>query len=644
MKSIILGVVFSLFGLYSFSQNKVLFIGIDGCRGDALLQASTPNLQGLMDNGTWTIDGLNIPPTWSGTGWSSMLTGVWPAKHNVTNNSFTDPNFINYPHFFNHIENSNSALQTESIVHWGPINSEILDLADYEEIVGTDEEVKIAGIDRLLNNDPDVLFLHFDDVDHAGHNNGFSPAVQPYLEAIETVDQQIGEVLTALVNRPTYASENWLVLVSTDHGGSPSGHGGYSLEEQKVFLIVGGGTALAGVQESAVTSQYNWDDYHMFDDSNFGAANDASLGNFGTNDFSMECWVKTSGWIGDPAIISNKDWGSGVNTGYIFAGNTNGTTWKVNIGDGGDRLDMEGGVINDNEWHHLALTCDRDGEASLFQDGRLIGQASMNNIGNVNSGLSLCMGQDGTQSYAYSWNGAIADVRIWDAVISHEHIASYSCEHLTATHPDYASLRNHWRIDEGVGSTLIGELASQNFMVNGTTNWTLGAETFHCEDFSNTPRIIDLVPTAIKHLGLDILPIWEFDGDCFGLVPPACAINEFSLGVQTGCEALLGLYLQQVILDYGNPDDYSSLDINGVQFSVSTGQNEFLLTNLTADGADVDLTVSFTEDANCEATFLSAFTAPDPCGLTCPGDFNNDGAVNVSDLGGFLAVFGSLCD
>ena len=644
MKCVFTFIAISLISLYSFSQNKVLFIGIDGCRGDALLQADTPNLQGLMDNGTWSIDGLNIPPTWSGTGWSSMLTGVWPAKHNVTNNSFTDPNFVDYPHFFNHIENSNSALQTESIVHWGPINSEILDLTDYEEIVGTDEEVKNSGIDRLQNHNPDILFLHFDDVDHTGHNNGFSPDVLPYIESIETVDQQIGEVLTALANRPTYSSENWLILVSTDHGGNLSGHGGYSLEEQTVFLIVSGGSAPSGVQVSAVTSEYNWDDFHLFDENNYGVANNASQGDFGTDDFSIEFWVKTSGWVGDPAIISNKDWAGGANEGYVFAGNTNGSTWKVNIGDGGDRIDLEGGAINDNEWHHLALTCDRDGNASLFQDGRLISQALMIDVGSVNSGLDFCLGQDGTQSYPDSWNGAIADVRIWDAVISHENIASYSCQHLTNTHPEYASLRNHWRIDEGAGNILMGELDSENFMLNGTSNWSASSETFFCEDFSNTPRVIDLVPTAIKHLGLDILPSWELDGECFGSLPLACSVNNFSLGIQTGCEAFTGEYLQQIYLDYENPDGYNSIDINGIQYSISEEQDEFLIANLLADAGEVDLTVRFIEDENCEAIFLSAFTAPNPCGTGCAGDFNNDGAVNVSDLGGFLSAFGTLCE
>ena len=31
------------------------------------------------------------------------------------------------------------------------------------------------------------------------------------------------------------------------------------------------------------------------------------------------------------------------------------------------------------------------------------------------------------------------------------------------------------------------------------------------------------------------------------------------------------------------------------------------------------------------------------CG-SCPGDFNDDGSVNVSDLGGFLGAFGSICE
>ena len=38
----------------------------------------------------------------------------------------------------------------------------------------TDIAVKDAAVDLMTNENPDITFLHFDDVDHAGHETGFS--------------------------------------------------------------------------------------------------------------------------------------------------------------------------------------------------------------------------------------------------------------------------------------------------------------------------------------------------------------------------------------------------------------------------------------------------------------------------------------
>lgn len=83
---------------------KVLIIGIDGCLPEAIKVAKTPSLDKLMDNGTFSLDALNIKTTMSGPAWSSIFTGVWEEKHGVTNNSFEGSNFSAYPHFFKYIK------------------------------------------------------------------------------------------------------------------------------------------------------------------------------------------------------------------------------------------------------------------------------------------------------------------------------------------------------------------------------------------------------------------------------------------------------------------------------------------------------------------------------------------------------------
>lgn len=85
--------------MFAQSTPKVLILGIDGCRPDALQAAATPNIDGLLQESVYSYDALTEGPTWSGVGWSGMLTGVWLAKHGVTDNSFSGSNFAAYPHF-----------------------------------------------------------------------------------------------------------------------------------------------------------------------------------------------------------------------------------------------------------------------------------------------------------------------------------------------------------------------------------------------------------------------------------------------------------------------------------------------------------------------------------------------------------------
>ena len=68
------------------------------------------------------------------------------------------------------------------------------------------------------------------------------------MNAIETVDGQIDDILEALRNRETYDAEDWLVVVTSDHGGGGEGvgHGGQSDEERTISLIVSGDSVVDG--------------------------------------------------------------------------------------------------------------------------------------------------------------------------------------------------------------------------------------------------------------------------------------------------------------------------------------------------------------------------------------------------------------
>lgn len=252
-KFTLLSVLICLFmtaGLAQQKERKAMFIGIDGVRSDALQQAFTPNLDALFANGVSTYDSWNLGITVSGPAWSSMLTGVWEFKHGITNNSYTGANFMQYPYFPNYIKQVDPDIKCVQIITWNPMDDAAKNTGG--NVVNADWDLSIDAGDlgqglvtasakiQLLDPDLDVLFIHYDEPDAAGHGNGFSPSVVPYMNAIEDVDVQIGEVITALQNRPNYANEDWIILGTTDHGGSGFGHGGNSDDERHIWWYVSG--------------------------------------------------------------------------------------------------------------------------------------------------------------------------------------------------------------------------------------------------------------------------------------------------------------------------------------------------------------------------------------------------------------------
>ncbi len=162
--------------------------------------------------------------------------------------------------------------------------------------------------------------------------------------------------------------------------------------------------------------------------------------NFGTTqDFSIEMWVKPGQTQNDPSILSDKNWGSGSNKGFVVF--QNGSTWRVNIGDGSNRVDITGGnIADDGEWHHIAVTFDRDGMMTLYQDGALVASTSITSIGDVFSGNTVKIGQDGTGSYGIDWVGNIDDLRIWNTALSAQEVENWMHRVDVSSHPAISDL------------------------------------------------------------------------------------------------------------------------------------------------------------------------------------------------------------
>jgi predicted AlkP superfamily pyrophosphatase or phosphodiesterase len=244
-------------------EKKVLFIGIDGCRYDAIQYSQAKHLKELAAGGAVSErcdvlgDRKTGADTSTGPGWSAALTGTWADKHRVLDNTFKNHNLSDYPTFLARYKAARPAARVAAFVTWAQFRDHVFDRSAWCEFVLDgdkmgyevgDKCVAHAAAKGLANTDLDAAFVYFGNTDSAGHGYGFHPKAPKYTNSIEAVDEYVGLVLKAVRGRKTYAHEDWLVIVCTDHGGKGRGHslGEKEPEIRTGFLILNGPSVVAG--------------------------------------------------------------------------------------------------------------------------------------------------------------------------------------------------------------------------------------------------------------------------------------------------------------------------------------------------------------------------------------------------------------
>jgi hypothetical protein len=105
----------------------------------------------------------------------------------------------------------------------------------------------------------------------------------------------------------------------------------------------------------------------------------------------------------------------------------------------------------------------------------------------------------------------------------------------------------------------------------------------------------------------------------------ACSITDLSAGAQGACDAGTNTYTQEITVTYSNPPGSGNLTVNGQNFAITASPQTVTLTGLSANGANVNVTASFSADGTCTRTENALFTAPAACNGACAA---NNGTWN----------------
>ena len=215
-------------------SKKVLVIMLDGVRADATFHVSMPTLNALR-NGTWqpgykcasTDAGMVVQdaPPHSAPNHASIATGVKAAKHLVSRNGKTKTgNYKQYPHFLGHLANTFPDMKCGFFYVWG--ESGQIQSGNDKVIYKRDGDAKMikAACEFLKTGDAAAVYIN--QPDSYGHRAGFYPRNPSYMTGLASVDRYLKQLFTTIANRPNFAGEDWLIVLSADHGGYLNYHGG----------------------------------------------------------------------------------------------------------------------------------------------------------------------------------------------------------------------------------------------------------------------------------------------------------------------------------------------------------------------------------------------------------------------------------
>lgn len=236
-------------------NSHIIVVGIDGA-GSFIKNADTPNFDRIFANGAVTYNALSSKPSISAECWGSMLLGVGPEIHKLTNgivSSTPYPTDSAFPSLFCRIKEAFPEAELGSYCDWNPITHGIVESnLGVSHDTANDDKLTPIICDYIRIKKPDFLFIQFDSVDGAGHKYGYGTI--EHLQRIHEVDKLINDVYSAAEDAAII--DDTLFIVIADHGGTNPGngeggsHGGWSDGEKYVtFAATGKGINNTEIKE-----------------------------------------------------------------------------------------------------------------------------------------------------------------------------------------------------------------------------------------------------------------------------------------------------------------------------------------------------------------------------------------------------------
>lgn len=231
------------------AQPHVIVVGLDGCSPDGMAKSGTTVFADLQRRGAWTMHARGVMPTVSSPNWASMIMGAGPEQHGITSNEWErdkaafPPVFAGYDGIFPTIFGLLRKQKPDSTIgvfHDWQGFGRLVERGAASELQHPKgpQATMDAAIAFWRARKPDLLFIHLDHVDHAGHEKGHG--TPEYYASVREAGALITKLLEAVGSTPHY------LIITSDHGGVGKKHGGNTLAELEIPWIITGPDVRSG--------------------------------------------------------------------------------------------------------------------------------------------------------------------------------------------------------------------------------------------------------------------------------------------------------------------------------------------------------------------------------------------------------------
>ena len=189
------------------------------------------------------------------------------------------------------------------------------------------------------------------------------------------------------------------------------------------------------------------------------------------DNFTIEAWIYAARWKSQfwAGSIVARD-GSATD-GYAFRAGNNGQLSFVTAVDGAWDDIISGNVMNQDQWHHVAVTIG-GGTKTLYIDGSPAATKAFS--GTLTPSANNVMIGESSGFPGRYWNGFLDEVRIWNVTRTQQELIDNATTELTGNEP---GLVLYLPMNEGSGNTTTSLAAPNcvaNFMNMDDSNWSDG--------------------------------------------------------------------------------------------------------------------------------------------------------------------------